>query len=836
MVKKMIKGTLKRSRLILGLTVGVFLLSAAISSGAGGVSGLGGASGEKHVTGNGTTPPTRNALGTAKVTDRSAEANESSEATSASETVEPQPQATPGFDITSSVIAGGGGSSLGGIAPNNLALDGTIGQAVAGTTSSNGPFSVTGGFWQQQPNSTVTISGTIRYCSGATTPAVPNAGVALTGDATDNTSTDASGLYTLTENPGSYTVTPSKTPQTPDAAGIDTGDVVATRREASGIPTLTGCRLLAADTNGDSFVDTADVLPIRRFAAGLTTSLANVGQWRFNPTNRTYISIISDQLNQDYDALVIGDTNGDLTPSSPTTSPKASAPTSESVSPLTPEVVATVSLPSASVSTPTVTTFTLPVTTSNIPASDNLVGFQGDFTFDPTVVDFQAIAASTAGLTAGAGMWSVIGTPCPTGSVCNSTTKTLRINGDSNTTAPLSGSGVLFNLNFVRVSGTEGASTPLTWRALPNDFRFFDITFTRRAPTNTPPGSITIGAAPSAANGVVRGRITSPDGMPVSGAVVRLSGTQNRKTITDVNGNYHFDSVETNGFYTVSPSRANYIFNPSARPFSQLAETTEAAFGATFTGDAVNPLDTAEYFVRQQYVDILGREPDEGGFNYWSDRVLACGTDIRCVSARRRDVAAAFFIEAEFQETGSFIYGLYKGSLGRGPVYTEFSSDRQQVVAGANLDAAKQAFAESFVSRAEFASKYQANSTGESFVEALLTTVSQASGVDLRSQRAALLNRYNTGSNLNQSRSLVLRWLMDNSDFRRAEYNSAFVLTEYFSYLRRDPDQGGYAFWVDKLSNQDNYRSMVCAFVTSREYQQRFSAVVTHTDAECGEQ
>ena len=53
---------------------------------------------------------------------------------------------------------------------------------------------------------------------------------------------------------------------------------------------------------------------------------------------------------------------------------------------------------------------------------------------------------------------------------------------------------------------------------------------------------------------------------------------------------------------------------------------------------------------------------------------------------RRRDVAGAFFIEAEFQQTGSFIYGLYKGSLGRTPAYAEFSSDRQHVIGGPNLD------------------------------------------------------------------------------------------------------------------------------------------------------
>lgn len=45
-----------------------------------------------------------------------------------------------------------------------------------------------------------------------------------------------------------------------------------------------------------------------------------------------------------------------------------------------------------------------------------------------------------------------------------------------------------------------------------------------------------------------------------------------------------------------------------------------------------------------------------------------------------------------------------------------------------------------------------------------------------------------------------------------------------FGYLRRDPDEGSYNFWLDVLNNHqpNNFRGMVCAFLTSREYQERF--------------
>jgi hypothetical protein len=60
---------------------------------------------------------------------------------------------------------------------------------------------------------------------------------------------------------------------------------------------------------------------------------------------------------------------------------------------------------------------------------------------------------------------------------------------------------------------------------------------------------------------------------------------------------------------------------------------------------------------------------------------------------------------------------------------------------------------------------------------------------------------------------------------------------QYFGYLRRNVDQGGYDFWLDVLNNREpnNYRGMICSFITSREYQERFGAAVTRSNADCGQ-
>jgi hypothetical protein len=239
---------------------------------------------------------------------------------------------------------------------------------------------------------------------------------------------------------------------------------------------------------------------------------------------------------------------------------------------------------------------------------------------------------------------------------------------------------------------------------------------------------------------------------------------------------------------------------------------------------------------------VLGREPDEAGFNYWSDHILACGASSSCVNTRRRNVAAAFFIEQEFRQSGAFIYNLYKGALGRRPLYAEYVVDRRNVVGGPTLETQKQMFASAFVARAEFVSRYQNNTTPESFVDALLANMQRASAVDLSNQRDSLINRYNTGASQTESRSLVLREVSESAAVRDANYNAAFVVVEYFGYLHRGPDQQGYDFWLNALNesgrNGDtaNYRGMVCSFTTSVEYQRRFSAVVSRSNSECASQ
>jgi len=241
-----------------------------------------------------------------------------------------------------------------------------------------------------------------------------------------------------------------------------------------------------------------------------------------------------------------------------------------------------------------------------------------------------------------------------------------------------------------------------------------------------------------------------------------------------------------------------------------------------------NPDDDAQFFVRQHYLDFLSREPEVGGFAFWTNHINECGADAVCTRSRRVGTSAAFFIEQEFQQSGYFVYRLYNASFGRRPLYPEFVADRSRVVGGPNLEANKTALVNDFVRRAVFKQLYPDSLTNEQFVNALFDS---AGLVPYTTERNAAITALNGGA----SRAFVLQNMIEDATYKQREYNPAFVLMQYFGYLRRGADDAGFQFWLNVLNNRDpnNFRGMVCAFITSAEYQQRFSSVVTHDNSEC---
>jgi hypothetical protein len=275
----------------------------------------------------------------------------------------------------------------------------------------------------------------------------------------------------------------------------------------------------------------------------------------------------------------------------------------------------------------------------------------------------------------------------------------------------------------------------------------------------------------------------------------------------------------------------------------QLVEFMKSLPSPTTAVDVNDPAD----FVAQHYRDFLGREPDAAGLQFWINEINQCGADSQCLEVKRVNVSAAFFLSIEFQETGYLAYKTYKAAFGNMPgapvplKFEEFLRDRQQLAAGVvigepgadmRLEQNKVAYYNDFVQRARFTAAYPTSVTPAQYVDALNVNTG---GALTPEERQAAVGEFGGAASTGDlgARARALRRVVENAEFSRRERNRAFVLMEYFGYLRRDPNESpeptldyqGYNFWLAKLEqfNGDFVRAeMVKAFITSDEYLRRF--------------
>ncbi len=233
------------------------------------------------------------------------------------------------------------------------------------------------------------------------------------------------------------------------------------------------------------------------------------------------------------------------------------------------------------------------------------------------------------------------------------------------------------------------------------------------------------------------------------------------------------------------------------------------------TVNGPNPIDNTDFFVRQQYIDFLGREPDDFGFNSWVNGINNCSGDT--TQCDRIHVSQLFFQSDEFQSRGYYVYRFYPVSFGRKPFYAEFVPDLASVsgfLTPTELEAAKAKFAVDFTARPAFASIYGGLNNTQ-YVDTLLSTA----GVTLSaSTRQSLIDGLN---NSTLTRGQVLRQIVDSSEVQAKYFNQAYAVMEYFGYLRREPD-AFYLDWIKVLDQTGDARGMVTGFVNSIEYRQRF--------------
>jgi CSLREA domain-containing protein len=265
---------------------------------------------------------------------------------------------------------------------------------------------------------------------------------------------------------------------------------------------------------------------------------------------------------------------------------------------------------------------------------------------------------------------------------------------------------------------------------------------------------------------------------------------------------------------------------------------------------AANPIDDSATFVCQHYHDFLSRQADAAGLAFWTNELDACGGDAGCLDRKREDVSAAFFLSIEFQQSGYFAIRVNKAAFGEQPAnprYLEFLRETQQLGRGVvvgepsfaeRLEANRQRYAEEFVARADFQAAHVGQDAGQ-YVNSLFAG---AGATPTQAEREAAVAAFGAGDI--PGRAAALRSVVESGTVYNRLYNPAFVLMQYFAYLRRNPDAApdnnfdGYDFWLAKLDQftlpgedardesvalgRVRRAEMVRAFLLSAEYRGRF--------------
>lgn len=250
-------------------------------------------------------------------------------------------------------------------------------------------------------------------------------------------------------------------------------------------------------------------------------------------------------------------------------------------------------------------------------------------------------------------------------------------------------------------------------------------------------------------------------------------------------------------------------------------------------GSSPNPIDAPEFFVRQHYLDFLGREPEVDGLNAWLRVLRDCpGGNEECLHEARLITSASFFGSPEFRLKGFFVFRFYRAAFGRLPEYNEIAADMQAVTGQTPDDvyARKATFTSGFVQRQEFAASFGALSNAD-YVAGLLgryglANITTPDPAQPDGEQKVTFTGGELVSRLNSAtltRAQVLRAVADSDQASSAEFYPAFVAMQYYGYLRRTPEPAGFQAWLAYLAGHpQDFPEMVRGFVDSVEYRTRF--------------
>jgi hypothetical protein len=129
------------------------------------------------------------------------------------------------------------------------------------------------------------------------------------------------------------------------------------------------------------------------------------------------------------------------------------------------------------------------------------------------------------------------------------------------------------------------------------------------------------------------------------------------------------------------------------------------------------------------------------------------------------------------------------------------------------LEAAKAAYARDFLINLDFLRVFGGVTDPRQFVEAVIKNAGVTPAI-----KEELISDLANGK---KTRDQVIRAIAESPEVYQKFFNEAFVVMQYFGFLRRDPDIL-YLEWIKTMNETGNYRTMIDGFMNSQEYRQRF--------------
>jgi photosystem II stability/assembly factor-like uncharacterized protein len=323
-----------------------------------------------------------------------------------------------------------------------------------------------------------------------------------------------------------------------------------------------------------------------------------------------------------------------------------------------------------------------------------------------------------------------------------------------------------------------------------------------------------------------------------------VDGTASERTdYTTAHGTLSFAAGEASKSFDVAITDDAYVETAEtfqvqlANPVNLTLATPSTATVTIQDNDTAgesNPIFNSTFFVRQQYLDFLAREPEPNGLQAWLGVLNSCADLDNSPACDRILVSSSFFGSPEFQLKGFYVFRFYKLAFNRLPEYAEMMPDMSSVTGQTSAEVynKKAAFADAFTGRPEFHTTYDALANADYVTKLLgrygLTSINTPDPAHPDDTTKVTLTTSDLAARLNANtltRAQVLRAVADSDQVAQAEYNQAFVAMQYYGYLRRTPEPAGYQAWLNYLNaNPTDFRTMINGFMNSTEYRLRFGA------------